>query len=721
GNSNHEAAVTAGNLQDGHTYYWRVQTGDGELASDWSAGCQFSLDLTPPAVPTVTSADYPASGTLPGSTKHIGEAGAFTLNATDNASGVLSYEYAFNSAIPVGGANRVDASGNGSAVINLTPTMWGTNTLSVQAVDRAGNRSQQNTYAFYAPSNPNAKTVLGDITGDQRVDLLLPDAGDNLRVYPTATDPGTVGILASDKANSPGGKGWKGTLVTHRGGNGIHIDDLYAYRDGELTLYRNTLTTGTFPVTSQYFTANSTVAVRRPLAQRCKLLNGQPCGTVYASDWTRVKQILALGSADGTVAPNTRTDLLTVEDDGQGGTQLWLFRGTSATGVLDSPVLISTGDWKNLQLIAPGDTTADGLPDLWARDVSSGRLLQYPSRKAADGKADLSAFGNPVSENVIGGLVPVVYPTVGSSGDFADDGIADIWALNSSGGLDHWRGTTTGGSSSTPLSGFAGQPVLGFPGGTVSIHTALTGRCIDARTVNDGDTLTLGDCGNVDQQHFTFHSDKTLRVSGKCVTGGDDNRVTVQRCPSGPVESATPGQKWELRADGTVHNPSSGRCLDVPHSNGNSGTDLLHWVCNGGTNQSWTTTANGPSLLHTALDNRKCLDANNAGDGAPITVWDCWNGTNQYLTFHTDGTLRVYGKCLAGADNGTGNGTRIILWSCLPGGDGNSQKWELRGDGSIYNPPSGRCLDLPFGRTDNGTELLLWDCNGGPNQRWSTT
>ncbi len=722
GNSNHEAAVVPGNLSDGHTYYWRVQAGDGELPSEWAFGCMFSLDLTPPSVPTVTSTDYPKSGTLPGSSKVIGQAGAFTVQATDNASGILYYEYAFNSGIPVGGAATAYAGGDGSAVLNLTPTMWGTNILRVQAVDRAGNRSQENTYTFYAPSDPNDRTVLGDITGDDRVDLLLPDAGDNLRVYPAATDPAATGILASDKANSPGGKGWKDTLVTHRGGNGIHVDDLYAYRDGELTLYRNTLTTGSFATTSQYFTANATVAVKRPLPQRCKLLDGQPCGSAYATDWTRVRQILAFGSAEGGAPDKTRTDLLTVEDNGQGGTQLWLFHGNSTTGFFDYPVLLSTGDWRDLDLIAPGDTNGDGLADLWARDRQSGKLYQYPSRKNTAGKGDLAAFANPVTDNAIGvGLNPAVYPTVGSSGDFASDGIADLWALNSSGGLENWRGTTADGSSGTPVTGFAGQPLLGFPGGTVSIHTALTGRCIDARGGNDGDSLTLWDCWNGDRQHFTFHSDKTLRVSGKCVTAGADGRITVQPCPSGPTASATDAQKWELRADGAVYNPPSGSCLDVPQWNGNNGTDLALWGCNGGDNQRWTTTANGPSPLHSVADRRKCIDAAGAYDGAPITVYDCWNGSNQYLTFYTDGTLRVYGKCLAGAENSGENRTRVLLWSCLPGTDGNSQQWALNGDGAIVNGPSGRCLDVPGGRAENGVGLMMFDCNGGSNQKWTTT
>ncbi|MFA7764249.1 hypothetical protein [Streptomyces sp. NRRL S-448] len=107
GNATHWAATHPTNLVDGRTYTWRVQGGDGEMSSPWATGCTFSLDTQARSAPVVTSAEYPPSGTLPGSTKHVGQGGTFGVRASDRISGVLSYEWAFNSAIPVGGANRV--------------------------------------------------------------------------------------------------------------------------------------------------------------------------------------------------------------------------------------------------------------------------------------------------------------------------------------------------------------------------------------------------------------------------------------------------------------------------------------------------------------------------------------------------------------------------------------------------------------------------------------
>ncbi|WP_314251369.1 hypothetical protein [Streptomyces sp. DSM 40907] len=399
GNGTHWVATHPTNLVDGRTYSWRVQGGDGEMSSPWTTGCTFSLDTQAPSVPVVTSAEYPPSGTLPGSTKHVGQGGTFGVKASDPISGVLYYEWAFNSAIPVGSANRVDAGADGGAAIPLTPTTWGTNLLRVQAVDRAGNRSPQQTYAFYVPDNPNARTTLGDITGDERVDFVAPAQNGDLIVYPTAVDPAAGGVIASDVANSPGGKGWgNGTLTTHRGGNGIRIDDLWVHRDGQLKRYRNSLTQGGLAANGGlYYNAAKALTVQRPYSEDCTVAaTGGPCGTAYVEDWTRVKQIVAVGDALPEPGLDPRNDLITVENDGA-KSSLVLLQGAGATGTLRDPVVLvlSTSGWENLTLIAPGDATGDGLPDLWARDNATGDLYQYANVAGEPGRARRPLQANP--------------------------------------------------------------------------------------------------------------------------------------------------------------------------------------------------------------------------------------------------------------------------------------------------------------------------------------
>ncbi|MEU6900144.1 RICIN domain-containing protein [Streptomyces virginiae] len=66
----------------------------------------------------------------------------------------------------------------------------------------------------------------------------------------------------------------------------------------------------------------------------------------------------------------------------------------------------------------------------------------------------------------------------------------------------------------------------------------------------------------------------------------------------------------------------------------------------------------------------------------------------------------------------------VHAWVRRPGlracdGSAPSQKFLPRADGTIYNPVSGRCLDLGNADTTPGRQLWLWDCSGSDAQRWS--
>jgi alpha-galactosidase len=120
----------------------------------------------------------------------------------------------------------------------------------------------------------------------------------------------------------------------------------------------------------------------------------------------------------------------------------------------------------------------------------------------------------------------------------------------------------------------------------------------------------------------------------------------------------------------TLVSAASGRCLDVPNGSTANGTQPVIWDCNGGANQSWT--SSGQTLQ--ALG--KCLDAPlNATAGAKAQLWDCNGGTNQ--------------------------------------------QWTLNADGTVRGVPSGLCLDVDHNLTANGTVVLLWTCTASVNQRWS--
>ncbi|WP_331770115.1 FG-GAP-like repeat-containing protein (plasmid) [Embleya sp. NBC_00888] len=460
GPSGHEARadIPAGKLLDGHTYNWGVVAGDGDLESGWVPGQTFTVDGTPPTEPTIASTDFPVNG----GGNNAGSKGTFTLTATDNASGVDAIEYALNGPIPVGGAARAtyDAFDNTWRIKDLPVGLWGTNHLFAQTVDKAGNRSQPTDYTFYAPSDPKATTTLGDIDGDKRIDLLIPDDTGALRMYAANTNPADGGVTVSTRVQGPVGVDqnatWTGALITHRGGAGIFRDNLYALGSGQLYLYRNN-----GPDAEGKFFAKGTrrSTVARPSATRCVDPTNLPSRTCtgYKSDWSQVLAILAVGNVDADVdeAGGAKMELLTVEQDASGVRRVWLFHGTSSASSFDHATLIGSGNaWNNLDLLAPGDTTGDQLPDLWARDRTTGQVYQYPSKKNADGTVDVTALGNTTTRTLIGtGLDAAAYPKLNSDGDLDGDGKGDLWAQATDGRLAVALGTTRApdGNSFAPM------------------------------------------------------------------------------------------------------------------------------------------------------------------------------------------------------------------------------------------------------------------------------
>ncbi|MFF3013641.1 ricin-type beta-trefoil lectin domain protein [Streptomyces sp. NPDC057939] len=744
----HWTSVRPTNLSDGHTYSWRVTTHDGDMESKWVDGCTFTLDSQSPSVPVVISAEYPPSGTLPGSTRYTGLPGLFTVQSSDSTSGVLYYEWSFNSTIPVGGAHRVDAVANGSATIPLTPTTWGTNVLRVQAVDRAGNRSQQQTYTFYVPDDPKTKTTLGDITGDERVDFIAPTAGGDLVVYPTAVDPSSGGVLASDTANSPGGKGWdNGTLTTHRGGNGIRIDDLWAYRDGQLKLYRNSLTQGGLAANGGlYYHAANATAVQRPYAEDCTVAaTGRPCGSSYATDWSRVKQILAVGDALPEQGVEPRNDLLTVESNGAGGSQLVLLQGRASTGSLRDPVVLvlSGTGWENLTLIAPGDATGDGLPDLWARDRNTGELYQYANTAGNPG-----ALGDHSKRTRIGGGVnATTHPVLGSSGDTSADGTPDLWALDSRHRLLTWNATATGGA----VTGFGRAQTMGdsrISTGIWRLNEGSGSTAADLRGRNHASLTGAGATWADDTVAGTSTKVVDLNGAGATVTAGGpavDTRRSftlstwVKTDRAGGVVVSQDGQRssgFTVRSDsdgtwrfGMGRSDADGSTNDETNIRNDASkvrvgvwtqltatyddaTGLIALYVNGTlASTGHHAKANGWNATGPLVVGRNKVQGNPGGflDGriSALTVHNHSSVPSSPRTSLVSGVHDT--KCVDDSSGGTTDGNRIQIWDCNAS---SPQQFEVRENGELR--VLGKCVDA----ADHGTLVQLWTCNGTGPQQW---
>ncbi|MFI1386381.1 FG-GAP-like repeat-containing protein [Embleya sp. NPDC020886] len=473
GPNGHEAPaqVPAGVFQNAKTYVWSVHSGDHNTnsASDWVDGCTFTVDRTAPTPPVITSDDFPVDG----GGKPIGKTGTFTVTttaATDTQSGVDAIEYALDATIPVGGAARATRTSEAGGVTTWTITGlsvsdWRTHRLYAQSVDRATNRSLPAVYQFYVPSDPTRTVELGDITGDRRPDLVAVDSGGALRMYGSDTDPATGGTIVAAALQGPaiaaGKATWTGALVTHRGGAGLPRDNLFAYGNERLYLYLN----NGADTNGYYFGSTRRRTVLRPPVDLCvdPAAPAKKCaGTTYAPDWKQVKQILAPGNVDANVDGHdaARLDLLTVERDtsdlANPVTRLWLFHGDNGIG-LEHATLLGSAGWDKLDLIAPGDVTGDGLPDLWARDRDTSLLYQYASRRNPDGSVDVGALGDHAGRTLLGTGAGTrvdtnTYPELRSDGDLDGDGKTDLWARAGDGRLYLLLGKTPGidGSAFSP-------------------------------------------------------------------------------------------------------------------------------------------------------------------------------------------------------------------------------------------------------------------------------
>ncbi|MEU2665618.1 hypothetical protein [Micromonospora sp. NPDC007220] len=133
--------VPAGQMADGR-YAFAVRATDGVgNASAWSAECRFTVDTTSPTPPTVSSTDYPADDGWYGGP---GIPGQFTFSAGGDTD-TVKFRYSLSGQPTTEVA--ADAPG-GSAAVTIAPDRDGPRTLTVEAMDLAGNRSPATSYVF---------------------------------------------------------------------------------------------------------------------------------------------------------------------------------------------------------------------------------------------------------------------------------------------------------------------------------------------------------------------------------------------------------------------------------------------------------------------------------------------------------------------------------------------------------------------------------------------
>jgi hypothetical protein len=280
---------------------------------------------------------------------------------------------------------------------------------------------------------------------------------------------------------------------------------------------------------------------------------------------------------------------------------------------------------------------------------------------------------------------------------------------------------------------------------------------------SDGDYHTL-----VNRKTGQALSPQSGRTQDADLTGGVADLIT------NPVSASDDTQRWHLTDRSgkvTLLNKAGGRAAGIWGGTATAGASLAQWVDDGGTDKQWTlvptsdgyyklrsvgnsslymtgTTAGAAVDVQPAIDastnasaddaqewrpvrealptdapfalkgahSGRCLDVPDGQTGVQTQIWDCTGNANQAITQTGAGELRVAGKCLAAAGDGTAPGTKLILWPC---NGRTSQKWWFRLDGSVINRSNGLAIDVSDWRTANGSPVQLWTALGNATQAWN--
>jgi hypothetical protein len=135
--------------------------------------------------------------------------------------------------------------------------------------------------------------------------------------------------------------------------------------------------------------------------------------------------------APGDFSGDGRPDLLARRSDGA----LLLYRGDGDSGFLGAPQVVGSG-WQGFSaLFGPGDWSGDGKPDVLAV-AASGALLMYRGNGAGGW---VTGHGEQIGSGWAG------FTALAAHGDFSGDGHPDILARQSDGALLLYRGNGAGG------------------------------------------------------------------------------------------------------------------------------------------------------------------------------------------------------------------------------------------------------------------------------------
>jgi hypothetical protein len=133
--------------------------------------------------------------------------------------------------------------------------------------------------------------------------------------------------------------------------------------------------------------------------------------------------------------------LFAVDSNGR----LWAFQGQFGNA-LANPIQLATSGWSGMTLVAPGQV--EGQLEIWTRNNSSGALNAYTITLNSNGPPTLSAATSIPGITV----TKAAYPVIASAGDNSTGGPPNLYAIDTSGNVWAWPGTSGNASGSNPPS-----------------------------------------------------------------------------------------------------------------------------------------------------------------------------------------------------------------------------------------------------------------------------
>ncbi|MER7822246.1 DNRLRE domain-containing protein [Streptomyces sp. NPDC096097] len=378
-----------------------------------------------PVPPVISSPEFPdASNGVPAGTGKARTPGTFTFG-TGGAANLEKIVYWSDS-----DPREITVAPGASVVI--TPTGSGPHTIYAYSLDKAGRRSDQAVYRFWALGTGGVRDTAGDLNGDGLRDLWTLDQDGRLRFAAGRADGSFAAPVDGGASFAPGTRIAAGGDWGEDGYNDLLVLEYNdALRAKQLRVLPNNGLGSVRPHDG------IELSVFCPVADPdAGCVNDDPAWTGDAH-WSDAESIVDAGDLDGAGEP----DLLVKQ-----GAKLWSYKG-SRSGYLDmngAPVLVGDGGWDAVSVLVPGDTDGDGAADLWVRDDTSGDLFVVKGAKDASGQLDPKSWASAPRVKIGSGLGRTAYPTLASAADFDRDGLADLSAVGADGKAVWFRATATG-------------------------------------------------------------------------------------------------------------------------------------------------------------------------------------------------------------------------------------------------------------------------------------